>query len=188
MWADSTAEGESCFQISTQGFNFFDVLYELIIDSLLDFFSFSFPGSSCLFTGFWSLGSGFRSILQLVLGVTSLTLEMSFVNVSSDTIKGNFGWCGNHVCGIDSFKWDPINGIWASHQNISRWQALQSNSSSSSVRSREKNDNGARGDRFSACAGFRLVSFSLEYLFLVISGVPGLIAVSIFSFGLSTVN
>lgn len=160
MRADSTGKSKSGFQVTTQILYLFNVFYELAINSLLDLFGFSSPVGFCCFSSFCFLGSCFWGILQLIFGKSDLSFEVSLIDISCDSIKRDSCWCCNYISWVDSFQWYSIDGIRPSDEEVAWWQCFQNNYSSSSMCSREKNNNWSGLDWFSACAWLWLISSS----------------------------
>lgn len=60
--------------------------------------------------------SDFRSILELVFGVSPGLLEESIINIGIDSVKGDLGGGGNDVSRVDSAEGDSIDGVGSSDE------------------------------------------------------------------------
>ena len=94
--------------------DFLDAFDQTSINGLLDVFQFSAPFSISFISSLNILLSGFRSILELVLGVPSRFFEERVVNVGFDAIDGHLGGGGNDVSRVDSSEGDSVDGVGAS--------------------------------------------------------------------------
>ena len=118
MGSNTAGEGESSFEIAAELIDLLDVGDQFFINSLLDCFGLGPPSSGCLFSLLSSGLSSLRGIFKLVFSVSSLRLEVGFVDVGSNSIKWNFGGSGNNVGWVYSFKRDTVDGIWTSNEDI----------------------------------------------------------------------
>ena len=133
MRSDPTGKGESGREIAAQLINLLDVGDQGSIHSLLSGLSLGFPLSLSVLAFFSVFGSGLGGILQLVLGESHLLLEEGVVDVHGHTVQGNSGAGRDNMSSVHSLKGNSVDGIRASHEDVSSFEVLQNNNSSSSV-------------------------------------------------------
>ena len=167
--------------------NFLDVFDQFSIYSLLDVPGFGSPFSLSILSFLRFFVSGFRCILQLILGESGLSFEVRVINIAGDSINRDVSRCGNDICLVDSFKWDAIDGVRSSNQKVSGFEGFEDNNSSSSVSSRQKNDDLSCWDSF-AGGSSGLVSSALIMGLFIVSWVPSVFLVSKFTLGSSTIG
>ena len=166
-------------------FDFLDVLDQLGIYSLLNVLGCGFPFLFGIFSFLRFFVSGFRSVLQLIFSELDLLLEVRVIDVARNSIKGDFAGGSNDVSRVYSFEGDSVDAVRTSDEEVSGCKALQNDHSSSSMRSREENDNLTGNNAAATCNSLGLISSTLVVSFLIVSGVPGIIFISQFSLGSS---
>ena len=181
MGSDSSGQSESGCKISTQLFNFLDVSNQSSINSLLCGFSLSSPLCLSILSFLSMLSSSLWSILQLVLCEVNGSLEECAVDVHSHAVQGDSGAGGDNVGSVHSLQGNSVDGIRTGNEDISGFQMLKNNNSSSSVGSWQEDDHTSGDNGFTTGAGSGLISSSSEKNFFIISRVPGFVTVPVLS-------
>ena len=87
MRSGIAGKSESSSKISFKMFYFLDVLNQFAINCLLNGFGFGSPFRFGIFSFLAFFVSSFRSILKLVLGEMSMSLEERVINIAGDSIN-----------------------------------------------------------------------------------------------------
>jgi hypothetical protein len=102
MRSGAVAKSESGAKVALEVLDLLDVGNEGSIHGLLHALGLSFPLSLALLGSLNLFLSDLGGVLELVLGVSSGSLEEGVVNVDVDAVKGNLGAGGDDVSGVHS--------------------------------------------------------------------------------------